>query len=211
MKSIFRMNQFILKLILLMFLFSCSNENIKEEYYVIKDISKNNKKNDSLTTFYPIFYGKHNFILIDSSKIYYHEYNAIVGCGTGLDSSKPRRLYLSPDSLIEIQFKDLEKFLINKLILKDDLSEKTIVTVSSPTDTIKNRALTILTKHFESKRNILVGIRRCTEEEEYVGYAKLTKTEYKPYLIKWKIGFDHDVKPNQIIEFMPSKKEKATK
>lgn len=184
------MKHFIPIIFILTYFFSCSIDDKKENYYVIKDISKKiNSKNDSITKMLPVLYGKHNFILINNSKIYYHKYNPRIGCGWGRDFTKPPRLYLTPDSLKEIKLKDLEKFL-NKLVKEKANSGKQIIIISSPTDTVKNKALTLITLYFESKKEYLVGVKKCTEEEEYVGYAKLKKRKYNPSEIKWKIGFD---------------------
>ncbi len=200
------MKQLILILIIFPCFFSCSHDDNEKDYYVIKDLSNRiNITNDSLPKVFPVFYGKHNFILINNSKIYYHHYDPYPGCGTGVDYNKPPRLNLILGNLTEIELKDLEKFLMTS-INKGSITEKTIINISSTTDTIKNKALTILREYFAFNKEALLSIKRCTEEEEYVGFAKLKNIEYNASLIKWKIGFAQDIKPDEIIKFLPPDK-----
>jgi hypothetical protein len=129
-------------------------------------------------------------------------------CGNGIDFTKPPRLYITPDSLVEIKLAGLEQFLKDKTngnnFLSGKILGKNLVTISSPTDTIRNDALPILRKFFSTKKDFLVGIRRCTEEEKYVGFAKLSNRPYNGDRINWKIGFDHETPPStkQTIEFI---------
>ena len=71
-------------------------------------------------------------------------------------------------------------------------------TISSPTDTIKNRAYQIITDFFKSKKfihpqysrlekdsTIRYNVRNWTEEEQYVITAKINKTKYDPNKVEW--------------------------
>ena len=65
-----------------------------------------------------------------------------------------------------------------------------IVSISSPTDTIKNNATKILFNFFKENNIRYVYIRNWTEEEQHVTLAKIKNLRYIPDSIKWKIGFD---------------------
>lgn len=212
-KSATKMNQYIGLFICFIFLFSCTNHSEKEQYFVIKDLTKHHKTtSDPQSIETPFFYGSHNFILINNSTIFYHDKFVWYSCGYGIDFTKPPRLYITPDSLVEIKLARLEQFLKDKTsrnnFLSGKMSGKNLVTFSSPTDTIRNDALPILRKFFSTKKDFLVGIRRCTEEEKYVGYAKLSNSPYNGDRINWKIGFDQVSPPpaKQTIEFISTEK-----
>ncbi|MEO0037782.1 MAG: hypothetical protein RIQ59_993 [Bacteroidota bacterium] len=208
-KSATKMNQYIGLFIYVTFLCSCSNHSEKEQYFVIKDLTKHHKTtSDPQSIETPFFYGSHNFILMNNSTIFYHDKFVWYGCGYGIDFTKPPRLYITPDSLVEIKLAGLEQFLKDKTngnnFLSGKILGKNLVTISSPTDTIRNDALPILRKFFSTKKDFLVGIRRCTEEEKYVGFAKLSNRPYNGDRINWKIGFDQETPPStkQTIEFI---------
>jgi hypothetical protein len=208
-KSATKMNQYIGLFIYVTFLCSCSNHSEKEKYFVIKDLTKHHKTtSDPQSIETPFFYGSHNFILMNNSTIFYHDKFVWYSCGNGIDFTKPPRLYITPDSLVEIKLAGLEQFLKDKTngnnFLSGKILGKNLVTISSPTDTIRNDALPILRKFFSTKKDFLVGIRRCTEEEKYVGFAKLSNRPYNGDRINWKIGFDHETPPStkQTIEFI---------
>ena len=125
-----------------------------------------------------MFYGEHNFILLNS-QIFYHKTNKIRRCGFGIDYTKPPRLYITPDSLTEINFSELEWFL--KTNIPDSLINGDFVSaiISSPTDTIRNPAFNIIKGYFVVK-NLKHGIRNSTEEENFVLNAKIKKEKYNP-------------------------------
>ena len=134
------------------------------------------------------FYGKYNFILVDTSKIYCHLTNKNYDCGTGLDFTKPVRLFLTPENLSEINIDNLDAFLksIPELIISD---KHFYISISSPNDTIKNRAFEIIGAFLKSKNITHNSIRNLTEEEQYVLAAKLENRNYNPDTVDWKIGF----------------------
>jgi hypothetical protein len=166
---------------------SCKSKN--EIYYVIKKIK--NVKTENSTIFYPtFFYGQHNFIIVNSNKIYYHNKYVFHWCGTGIDFTKPSHLYITPDSLIEIRINNLRTFLKKNLVFNNNYSNEKLVSISSSTDTIRNEGLKIIVDYLKHDKEIMYNIRNWTEEEKYVSLAKFKNKKYEPNKIKWKIGFD---------------------
>lgn len=195
----------IILLFLTLIVISCKSKN--EIYYVIKKIK--NIKTENSTILYPaFFYGQHNFIIVNSNKIYYHNKYVFHWCGTGLDFTKPSHLYITPDSLKEIKINNLGKFLKNKLVFNNiDFNEK-LVSISSSTDTIRNKGLKIIVDYLKQDKEILYNIRNWTEEEKYVSLAKFKNKKYEPKKIKWKIGFDTGELINgKSIKFLPPEVE----
>ncbi|MGZ4047778.1 MAG: hypothetical protein ACXVNN_00375 [Bacteroidia bacterium] len=134
------------------------------------------------------FYGDYNFILLDSSTIYCHEKNKHYSCGYGLSYTKPVLLFLTPEDLSEIKISNLEAFL--KSIPESIVSDQHFyASISSPNDTIKNKAFEIIADFFKSKNIKCYNIRNLTEEEQYVLTAKLENKKYDPNAVDWKIGF----------------------
>ncbi len=186
-------------LFLLFLLFACSGEKKHDYDYIIKKIDPK---------FYPIFYGQHNFILIDSNKVYYHDKYVFHGCGTGIDGTKPARLDLYPDTLKEIKLSALNKYLKSLKYTPTSPGGFHFASISSQTDTIRNKAFVVLTNFFK-KIKYRYSIRKCTEEEEFVSIAKNENKAYEPYKIKWKVGFDQEIPSlEEIIKFLPPKVEK---
>lgn len=194
---------FVLIILLLTLLVVSCNGNKKTtspDYLVIQPFVS-----DSLNEVVePIFYGDHNFILADSEKIYYHDNSGYSYgmCGTGIDFTKPPFLCLTPDSLREIKQEDLSSFL--KKIAKKP-NRHLLISISSPVDTIRNNAVFVIRNFFENKKkDQLVGIRKFTEEEEYVVQAKLNNKPYNPRNISWKTGFSIEVPSmSETIKFIP--------
>jgi hypothetical protein len=177
----------VLIFILSIFLASCTKKEISVPDFVFtsaKDTS------DIRLKYY--FYGSSTFILMDSSKVFFHNKRKDVFCATFLDPSKPPRINLMPDDLKEINVDKLNSFL---KIFRDSIDDdgRLLATIVSPKDTIKHKAFKILTNYFErngfSKH---YSIRKWTEEEEFALTAKIQKKQYHPNLVKWKIGFDSD-------------------
>jgi len=143
-----------------------------------------------------LFYLNHNFVLIDTFRIFYHKKHIYFSCMNGIDTynQKPPFINLSPSDLTEIEIDRLPKFLttINDSVTSD---KGYLVSISSPTDTIKNRAFEIITDFLKSRGLIHYNIRNWTEEEEYVTTAKTKNIPYDPKTVDWKIGFD--------LEFIP--------
>lgn len=164
-----------------------------EPYYVIKQLKSN-------TAFFgaillpplppSIFYGNYNIILLGKDKIFYHKNNRFYTCATGLDLTKPPRLFLEPASLREIKINDLSAFLNN--IFPADSSEAIAfsVVISSQNDTIKNDAFRLIFKQIKEKKIKRYSIRNWTEEEKFVLQAKMENRKYNADTEKWLVGFD---------------------
>lgn len=130
-----------------------------------------------------IYYGDYNFILPDSSRVFYFYYKSwIAVCGTGIDFTKPLKLYLTPDSLHELRSEDMHQFL--QATIPDSMmnNQRTRVSISSPSDTIRNRAFKIITDHLAAKKisSEYVYIRNWTFEEQAVVTAKTQHLGYDP-------------------------------
>lgn len=190
-------------LLLLIALVSCTSSIKKDpDFYVIKHPSTANP--DTAKDSMPpppdlpwLFYGHHNFILLDSSRVFYHTKHIFYKCGTGLDLSKPPRVDLLPTDLAEIKIKDLAVFLkdhVRDSLIEDEYGLRgkyTAASISSPADTIRNTAFFIIRDHFNQKKIKMYVIRNLTEEETYASAAKITGKAYDPRKMSWKIGFDH--------------------
>lgn len=173
--------------ILLVLFVSCTNK--VDYYYIIKHSKDNfqNKKN-GLPIIIPIYYGQYNFILLNSSTVFYFQPELLARCGTGLDHSKPPKINLTPEDLKEIKLTDLETFLDNNI----KIEKYSVISISSPVDTIRNIACEKLINFLKTKKSKFYGIRNWTEEEKYVVLAKVRNKNYDPKSIKWKVGFDDD-------------------
>lgn len=186
----------------IMLLTSCCSDHDKGLFYVIKpsDLTK-----DSLENSDSCFYGFHNFVLYNDTTIYYHNLPSkpYFRCGTGLDFSKPSFLDLNTDNTIEIPFGRLEAFWRDSILLSD--REKRFITISSTTDTIRNKALITLLKLSDFSKKNQLNIRKCTEEQLFVAEAKFKKQSYSAQKCEWKIGFDDGQLPHEqvILRFLP--------
>lgn len=190
-------------LIIFSTLLSCSTkkDNSADFYYIVKHIDNTRQNNEDKFAPPPppiMFYGQHNFILL-SSQIFYHHNNIIRSCGVGLDLTKPARLYITTNNLIEIQVSELRNFL--KTNIPDSLLDGNNVSaiISSPTDTIRNSAFNII-KEYLVKKNIKHGIRNLTEEESFVLNAKIKNEKYNPENQNFKIGFDTHFESPSVID-----------
>lgn len=160
-------------------LICCSTkyENINEIYYVIKH-SKTTKQ-DTLDVIPPpppkSYYGEFNFILIDSSTIYFHRKYVNTICGTGIDDSKPPRISLKSKDLKKIKIEDLHLFVLNSISIAKN--NDFFASISSPTDTIKNRGFHIIDNFFKSKNIYKYIIRNWTEEEQWAIHHLLPKNK----------------------------------
>ena len=177
---------FIILITLIQFYCNTKQDDNKFIYYVIKNVNRNPK----LPSPPSIYYGNHNFILIDTSKIFYHNKYVYYYCGTGVDFNKPPRLFLAPKSLTEIKIKDLQAFLSNNI--PDNMFRGCYVSssISSPGDTIQNRGFKIIVDYFKIKKIGRYVIRNWTEEEQFVVTAKIKNIPYDPSKVEWKVGFD---------------------
>ncbi len=132
-----------------------------------------------------MYYGNHNFVLFDSSRIFYFYFKPFyIDCGTGLeiDYSKPLKLYLTPDSLRELRRDDMQQFLEGTILDSITNRRNTSVSISSPSDTIRNRAFKIITDYLAAKKisSEYVYIRNWTFEEQAVVTAKTQHLGYDP-------------------------------
>ena len=176
-------------------LFGCSTrqDKVDEVYYVVKHPMTTTQDTGDVPPPPPpptTYYGNFNFILLDSSTIYFHSRHIYRFCGTGIDDTKPPRVFLTPDSLTKLNINDLPKFLTT--VITDSIASDRhfFASISSPTDTIKNRAFKIITDFFKSKNIRRYNIRNWTEEEQFVTTAKIENKKYNPDSVDWKIGFD---------------------
>lgn len=183
----------ILTFILLLFGCSTRQDNVNDVYYVIKHPTTTKQGTRDVPPPAPpliTYYGNLNFILLDSSTIYFHIQHINRFCGTGIDDTKPPRVFLIPDSLTKLSINDLPQFLATSI--SDSLASDRhfFASISSPTDTIKNRAFKIITDFFKLKKIIRYNIRNWTEEEKFVTTAKIENKKYNPDSVDWKVGFD---------------------
>jgi|GEM_PF-3477420 len=188
------MRQIIIIFIATILLFSCSTkQNSGEIYYVVKHLEKIElHDNDSMPpppTLPKPFYGNYNFILLDTSKIFYHEKQQYYSCGYGVDFTKPPQLFLIPENLKEIKINNLELFLIS---IPDSIISGRLfyVSIATPQDTIRNRAFRVIADFLKSKNIRFYNIRKWTEEEQFVTTAKIENKKYDPNSQGWKVGFD---------------------
>lgn len=190
------MKKILVILILCLFVLGCfrRNDGGSKFCYVIKH-PENILREVSDGPIHPLppksYYGYFNFILIDSNTIYLHYRYIYNFCGTGIDNSKPPKVFLVPDSLIKMRTEDIQHFIetsINESLLNN---RNFYVSISSATDTIRHKAFNTLTDFFTSKKFHRYIVRNWTEEEMYVTTAKMNNKTYNPDSVKWYIGFDN--------------------
>jgi hypothetical protein len=179
-------------------LLGCSRRQVKKDevYFIVKHPTTINCDTiDDKTPPTPpppptTFYGNFNFILIDSSTIYYHKRHIYRFCGTGVDNTRPPNIVLFPELLTKLSIDDLPEFLDTSISESLVTGKYFFASISTPTDTIKNRAFKIITDFFELKKIKQYTIRNWTEEEKFVTTAKIENKKYYPDSVEWKIGFD---------------------
>jgi hypothetical protein len=180
---------------LLILFVSCSPKKEVENtvYYIIShpDTLKQGPANNAPPPPPIPFYSQHNFILYDSSRVFYHNNYVFYRCGMGIDFSRPPRLFLAADSLTEIKLSELPAFLKTTINESREDGDRMFTNIASPTDTIRNPAFKIITTYFKTAGIKAYGIRRWTEEEEFATKAKVKHTEYNPKTAEFKTGFDH--------------------
>ncbi|WP_443938221.1 hypothetical protein [Pedobacter sp. MW01-1-1] len=180
-------------LIFIFLLFGCSTrqDKVGEVYYVVKHPTATTQDTDDVPPPPPpTYYGNLNFILLDSSTIYFHSQHIYRFCGTGIDDTKPPRVFLTPDSLTKLSINDLPQFLATSITDSLASDRHFFASISSPTDTIRNRAFKTITDFFKSKKIMRYNIRNWTEEEQFVTKAKIENKKYNPDSADWKVGFD---------------------
>jgi hypothetical protein len=179
----------IILFLLTVLLFNCSTNHDNDVVYaIVKHDTIVKPKGTEPPQLPKPFYGNYNFILLDSSKIFYHKKNKRYSCGYGLDHTRPFHVSLAPKNLTEIKINELEVFL--KSIPDSITSDRHFyASVSSPKDTIKNRAYKIIADFFKSKNIKYYNTRNLTEEEQYVLISKLENKKYDPQSVNWIVGF----------------------
>jgi hypothetical protein len=161
---------------------SCNEKKVNDKYYIIhpiKEINAQRPPRPAITN----YYGSDNFILFNDTTIYHFKSDSNRMCGQGIDKDLlPKKLGLKPELLTRIDTSDL-KHKLNKM------PNRRFISVSSPSDTIRNEGFWILKTEIE-KKNLMRLIRKCTEEEYFVAMAKFYNRQYDAEIIEWKIGFD---------------------
>ncbi|MCE3228936.1 MAG: hypothetical protein K0S32_3487 [Bacteroidetes bacterium] len=174
---------------------ACHRKQIKKPVvHVIKDYEAPDA--DSLSGKpYPhlvfTYYGTHNFILMDSATVFYHDSCIFFSCGMGIDFTKPPRVYLAPSSFRKINLDSLPVFLKNLPTKQVRWRDYEIVRISSPTDTIKNSAFDTIMTHIKLRKVRHYTVGKWTEEEQHALTAKLENKTYNPDSIEWKTGFGY--------------------
>lgn len=189
--QIFRLIIFMFCYVILFNDFSSNKHPNDKIYYIIEHPEKQiNIEKIELVNLPPPppFYSFYNFILLDTTKIFYHsKYIDYTGdCLT--DHTTPVVIDLIPENLIEIKIDSLKRFLDKTIATKQTSSAMNYITISSPSDTIKNRAFTIITE-YKNQKKFHLNIRNWTEEEQYVLDAKMSNKPYHPDSVKWKNSF----------------------
>jgi hypothetical protein len=124
--------------------------------------------------------------------VFYHNNYLWHRCGTSIDWTKPPRVYLTADSLTEINIDELEKFLTENILDSMTNGDRTFASISSIKDTIRNNSFKVITDYLKSKNINSYNIRSCTEEEQFSLNSKLENKKYDPKTAIYKIGFDED-------------------
>ncbi|MCP9769079.1 hypothetical protein EGI22_14265 [Lacihabitans sp. LS3-19] len=183
-------------------MFGCSTrqDNVIEVYYIVKHPTITVQDQGDVQPAPPppptTFYGNFNFILLENSIFYFNTQQIYSFCGTGIDDTKPPRVFLTPDRLTKINISTLHQFLATSISDSIASDPHFFASISSPTDTIRNQAFKIITEYFKSKKIIRYNIRNWTEEEKYVTTAKIENKKYYPDSIDWKVGFDNNFNLN---------------
>jgi hypothetical protein len=148
-----------------------------------------------------LYYGQHNFILCADGKTYYHsKHNNYGWCGTGIDTSNPDFISLHPSDIVELTDDNLVRFVRSAVRDTSSHHRKVAATISSPTDSIKNRHFKEIVNVFRQENFNIYTIRKTTEEEQVVLRHKIENKEYNPDDINWEGEFGG-------IKFLPPNKE----
>lgn len=166
---------------------SCETKPKNDYFFVLKDWSKEiENSKDSSVCIMPFYYGTHNFIFYNDTTIYYHFYESYYMCGTGIDFMKPPHLRITPDSLKRVPIEHLFYFMKETALIKRKYRDITSVALSVRNDTIRNLLIPYMQNTLNKVPKFIVGVRRCTEEEEVVAIAKFTSSPFDPITHKWK-------------------------
>jgi len=178
-------------LILLLFSFvlsACRDKQVKinhpKNFYVISAHEKSNSSSDSIAQAF--VYCDYNFVLLDSSSIYFYKFKEPVFMDIIADRmSNPPFIKLLPEKLQKMEIAELEKQIKGKQLLPEaELRNKSFsASISYPEDTVKHKAFATLFNHLKSN-NVYFSIRRCTQEELAVTEAIIKKTTYDPMKVR---------------------------
>lgn len=185
-------------------LISCDKKvKIKEKKYPVhiiskyfrenKELRKRYKEGDTsiiLQPFLPRYlYGTENFILDDSSNIYYYQlerYFSAVGCGNDMElDSIPFFLNIKPENIIRLSVNSIDDFV--KLNIRQ--GERNLVKIASQKDTLNSKAYFKLQEaldknlKFREDSDIYTAY-PTTQEEDTVLYYKKHKKDYYADSIK---------------------------
>lgn len=163
----------------------------RKKYEMQDELYKEGKIDKVVLTHLPeYFYGSENFILDDSSNVYYYQlerFFSASGCGTdtGKDSI-PYFLKLKPESFIKLPLESIDGFL--KLNFRK--GERNAVKIASQKDTLNSKAYFKLQESldkyldYREDRDIYL-IYPTTQEEDVVLLCKKYKKDYNSDSIKW--------------------------
>jgi hypothetical protein len=161
---------------------SCNEEKRNIKYFIIPPVTEIHAHQPPRPAIEK-YYGADNFILFNDTTIYHFESDSGRMCGNGINKDMlPKKLGLKPELLTRIDTSELKNHLTK-------MPMRRFISVSSPSDTIRNEGFWIIKDAIERK-NLNRFIRKCTEEEYFVAMAKFYNRQYEPEKIKWKIGFD---------------------
>jgi hypothetical protein len=168
------------RIILLFFLItlfcSCSTKSAKEDiiYGVVKHYDYHQKSKNGIPLPPPPppgFYGHFNFILMDSSRVFCHKKDFFTMCCT-CDFSKPEKLSLKPDSMITLKNNELQSFLKKSITYEIELQRGIVISIASPTDTIRHKGFKIITDYLKANNLRRYIVRNWTEEEKSISITK---------------------------------------
>lgn len=128
---------------------------------------------------YPQFYGHYNFI-VENNTVYLHTYGDrgwICGTGIEIDYSKPERLYLTPDSLKEINKKGLDSL----LIVWGKAEKRLLINIAGDKDYYVSPTLI----SYLDVNNIIMMKRKLTQEERVVLNYKIENKPFDIDNIEW--------------------------
>jgi hypothetical protein len=182
----------ILPFLLILILVSCGDnpndqgQRQPREYTVVPDMAHSLR--DSTGNYMEFgcdYYGHNNFIIDDSSKIYYYAYRFTPGCGTDKDYAKPPFIGLLPHQLIELDETEIDGFIKLNVAPRTDYMK--LIIVASSRDTFKSKAIdSLFSKVLTNNDRKLIVIRRMTEEEKIVlKHKKSGDPYYSPSDIEW--------------------------
>jgi len=152
-------------LIIIIFISSCSRNKHDEKIYYIISESKSNFDNYNPPP-PPAFYGRNNFILLDSNRVIYHSKFGYNDCCTPEEIASEPIINLKKSDLKEINNDSIFQFLENVITDTSHAGWHEFVVIKSPLDTIKNPAFLTIMDFLKDKGIKRYEIRKWTKEEE---------------------------------------------